>query len=135
MSGKQRARQLRKNSTDAERLLWSTLRAGRLDGFKFRRQHQVGHYFVDFICLERDLVVEVDGDHHVEQAAYDEGRERWLEGQNLRILRFSNREVLTQMRSVEQAIWQALTTLSPTLPQRGRGQEALPVDTQTGKGA
>ena len=133
MSGKQRARQLRKNSTDAERLLWNTLRAGRLGGFKFRRQHQVGRYFVDFICIEQELVVEVDGDHHVEQAAYDDDRERWLEGQNLRILRFSNREVLTQLRSVEQAIWQALTNLSPTLAQRGRGPEAA--NSQTGKGA
>ena len=133
MSGKQRARQLRKNATDAERLLWNTLRAGRLGGFKFRRQHQVGRYFVDFICIEQELVVEVDEDHHVEQAAYDDDRERWLEGQNLRILRFSNREVLTQLRSVEQAIWQALTNLSPTLAQRGRGPEAA--NSQTGKGA
>lgn len=134
MSGKQRARELRENSTDAERLLWHTLRAGRLGGFKFRRQHQVGRYLVDFICIERELVVEVDGDHHVERAAYDEDRERWLEGQNLRILRFSNREVLTQLRGVEQAIWQALT-LSPTLPQRGRGPESDQLHPQTGKGA
>jgi len=133
MAGKQRARELRKDQTEAERLLWNSLRAARLGGFKFRRQHPVGRYFVDFICLDRELVVEVDGDHHAEQATYDDERERWLEGQNLRILRFSNREVLTQLPDVEPAIWQALSTLSPTLPQKGRGPDAA--DPQTGKGA
>ncbi len=133
MGGKQRARRLRTSQTDAERLLWNSLRAARLGGFKFRRQHPLGHYFVDFICIEANLVIEVDGDHHAEQAAYDEERERWLEGQNLRILRFSNREVLTQLPDVQRAIWQALTTLSPTLPQRGRGPDSA--DPHTGKGA
>ena len=119
--GKERARALRKNSTDAERKLWNALRAGRLGGFKFRRQHQVGHYYVDFICLEQELVVEVDGNHHAEQVAYDEERDLWLEGQNLEVLRFSNQEVLTDIEHVEQVIWQTLTSLSPTLPQRGEG--------------
>lgn len=124
MGRTRRARELRQQQTDAERLLWGALRAGRLGGFKFRRQHPIGRYYVDFVCFEPRLVVEVDGDHHAEQAVSDRERELSLEGENFQILRFSNREVLTELVNVEQAIWLALTSLSPTLPQRGRGPES-----------
>jgi very-short-patch-repair endonuclease len=62
-----RARELRRNETDAERQLWQAVRAGQLDGAKFRRQVAIGPYFVDFVCFERRLIVEVDGGHHAEQ--------------------------------------------------------------------
>jgi very-short-patch-repair endonuclease len=125
MGRTRRARELRQQQTDAERLLWGGLRAGRLGGFKFRRQHPIGRYYVDFVCFEPRLVIEVDGDHHPEQAAYDREHELSLEGENFQILRFSNREVLTELVNVvEQAIWLALTSLSPALPQRGRGPES-----------
>ncbi|MEX2584675.1 MAG: DUF559 domain-containing protein, partial [Gemmatimonadota bacterium] len=100
-----RARELRQHQTDAERRLWGILRAGRLGGFKFRRQHPIGRYYADFVCFEPQLVVEVDVDHHTEQTASDLERELSLEGENLQILRFSNREVLTELVNVEQAIW------------------------------
>ena len=93
MGGKRRARRLRKDHADAERLLGNSLRAARLGGFKFRRPHPLGRNFVDFICLEQELLIEMDGDHHAEQAAYDDERGQWIEGQNLRILRFSNRQL------------------------------------------
>ncbi len=64
---RERARQLRKNPTDAERLLWRKLRFWQVDGLKFRRQQPLGRYIVDFICLEKRLVIEVDGGQHSEQ--------------------------------------------------------------------
>ncbi|MCA9846570.1 MAG: endonuclease domain-containing protein [Dehalococcoidia bacterium] len=121
--GRERARELRRNSTDAERKLWESLRAKRLGGYKFRRQYPVGQYIVDFVCIEQGLAVEIDGDQHAEQAGYDLERTLFLEGENLQVLRFSNREVLTELTNVEQAIWVALTSLSPTLPQWGREPE------------
>lgn len=64
---RERARELRRNSTDAERKLWACLRAKRLGGYKFRRQYPVGQYVVDFVCVDRGLVVEVDGDQHADR--------------------------------------------------------------------
>ena len=61
---KHRARSLRKNMTDVERLLWQLLRDRQLGGYKFRRQHPIGPFFVDFVCLEKELVIEVDGGQH-----------------------------------------------------------------------
>eukprot|EP01034_Spumella_vulgaris_P005208 gene5208-6649_t len=66
------ARSLRVNATDAERLLWSRLRRRQIAGFKFRRQHQVGLYSCDFACLDRMLVVEIDGSQHAENLEYDQ---------------------------------------------------------------
>ena len=66
-----RARELREKSTDAERLLWSRLRNRRLMGLKFKRQSPIGSYIVDFVCKERNLIVEIDGGHHQEQQASD----------------------------------------------------------------
>ena len=66
--------------SDAERKLWHSLRAKQIDGMRFRRQHPIGRYIVDFVCLERRLVVEVDGGQHTEddQIAHDARRDRWL---------------------------------------------------------
>jgi very-short-patch-repair endonuclease len=69
-----RARQLRRSPTDAERLLWQKLRLWQVDGFKFRRQQPVGQYIVDYVCLEKRLVIEVDGGQHAENASYDTQR-------------------------------------------------------------
>ena len=77
---RERARQLRKNLTDAERLLWRKLRFWQVDGLKFRRQQPLGRYIVDFICLEKKLIIEIDGEYHnvEEQKTFDEAREKWL---------------------------------------------------------
>ena len=76
----ERARALRKSMTDAERKLWRALRDKQLDGRRFRRQHPIGPYVVDFVCLERRLVIEVDGSQHgePEQTTFDQQRTEWL---------------------------------------------------------
>ncbi len=117
------AKHLRRNMTDAERLLWQHLRAHRLQGAKFKRQQPLGNYIVDFVCFETKLVVEVDGGQHLDNVQ-DEQRDAWLRGQGFEVLRFWNNEVLTQRDAVLERILQALPSpLSPTLSHKGRGSE------------
>jgi very-short-patch-repair endonuclease len=119
-----RARSLRTTPTDAEALLWHHLRDRRLGNHKFRRQRPIGPYFADFACIEARLIVELDGGQHVEAAAYDENRTRYIESQGYRVLRFWNHEVLTQTDAVRERILQALQEGSPhpnPLPQAGEG--------------
>ncbi len=113
MNTKAIARQLRRQSTDAERKLWSTLRNRQLAGYKFRRQVPMGNYIVDFVCFEKKLVVEVDGGQHQEQAEYDHVRTQWLQSAGFRVMRFWNNQVLTETDGVLQAI---LTTLAGDIP-------------------
>ena len=94
------ARELRKEQTPAERKLWSYLRLKQLSGYKFRRQHPAGSYIVDFYCPSCRLVVEIDGDSHVDQEEYDAERTAWLEEQGYRVIRFTNREVQYQVEVV-----------------------------------
>jgi very-short-patch-repair endonuclease len=104
-----RARELRKDLTPAEKKLWQYLRNDQLDGARFRRQHAVDTYIVDFFCAKSKLVIEVDGDSHAEQMEYDAAWTQWLNEQhNYRVLRFINREVLTNIESVLEAIRAAL---------------------------
>ena len=91
---------LRKNSTDAERLLWRHLRDRRLKGHKFRRQHVIGRYIVDFVCPIEKLIVEVDGGQHASRLAYDACRTRYLASQGYRVARFWNHDVLRDVDSV-----------------------------------
>ncbi len=116
-----KARCLRQTMTDAEQALWYHLRAGRFGGFKFRRQHPLPPYVVDFVCLAQLLVVELDGSQHSPQI--DEERNRFLERAGFRLLRFWNDDVLTQAEDVLARIWSALhdRTLSPTPLPRGEG--------------
>jgi len=88
------ARVLRKNMTGAEGVLWRRLRARRLRGFKFRRQFPIGPYFADFCCLEQRLIVEIDGDQHTDNTAYDNDRTAYLRSLGFRVLRFSNEATL-----------------------------------------
>lgn len=96
----ERAKALRQQMTDAERRLWQHLRAHRFMGLKFKRQKPLGHYIVDFICVEAGLVVELDGGQHAEQVAYDQRRDAWLLEQGLTVLRFWNHDVLQQTDAV-----------------------------------
>ncbi|MBK6394605.1 MAG: endonuclease domain-containing protein, partial [Betaproteobacteria bacterium] len=91
------ARNLRRTSTDAEQRLWHRLRGAQLHGCKFRRQHPIGPWFADFACIERRLVVELDGGQHVERAAYDCRRTEWLRLAGWRVARFWDNEVLKEM--------------------------------------
>ena len=103
-----RAQKLRAKPTDAETVLWVRLRRRQVLGYKFRRQQVLGPYIVDFVCLEKRLVVEVDGSQHQEQRTYDEARTRWLESQGYRVLRFWNNEVLLEIDRVVEMIAQHL---------------------------
>lgn len=98
---KEFARKNKQHPTEAERILWEYLRGKNL-WFKFNRQHIVGDYIVDFICLERALVIEVDGGYHseYEQMQRDECRTEHLENMGLRVIRFSNEEILTDIEGV-----------------------------------
>jgi len=102
-----RARELRQNMTPAKLLLWQHLRAGRLQGYHFRRQQIIDRFIVDFYCYKADLVVEVDGGVHLEQQAYDRERELFLRDIGLEVLRFANTEVEHNLEEVLQVILQA----------------------------
>jgi very-short-patch-repair endonuclease len=90
---KDHVRELRKNSTDAEKHLWHFLRAKRLKGYKFRRQHLLHPFVVDFVCLAKKLIVELDGGQHANQGHYDEKRTSILQSQGYTVLRFWNDDV------------------------------------------
>ncbi|WP_445487448.1 endonuclease domain-containing protein [Rhodopseudomonas sp. RCAM05734] len=125
------AKSLRANMTDAERRLWYRLRAHRLEGIKFKRQVPIGKYVADFACMERKLLVEVDGSQHAERAS-DVERTKWLEDQGFRILRFWNNEVLNETNAVLEIILATVIAVSPSpgapggappSPRRGEGKE------------
>ena len=103
-----RAAELRRNLTPAESKLWAYLRAHRLEGIGFRRQHAVGPYIVDFCAPHQKLVIEVDGGQHLEQERYDSERSAYLAGRGYRVLRFFNHEVMNQIEEVIRAITDAL---------------------------
>ena len=109
MENTQRARALRKNQTDAERLLWKHLRSRQLNGYKFRRQFPIGNYIVDFVCLSLKLIIEVDGSQHMNNVNYDNSRTQYLENKNFRVLRFWNNDVLKQHFSVLDSLTLALS--------------------------
>lgn len=98
------ARNLRKNLTETERALWKYLRAKQLARLKFRRQHPIGHYIVDFVCLEKRISIEVDGGQHAINKNKDLERNRWLQRKGFEILRFWDNEVLTNTEGVLEVI-------------------------------
>jgi adenine-specific DNA-methyltransferase len=119
-----KARTLRKRPTDAESALWRQLRLRQIDGYKFRRQHPIGPYIVDFVCLEKKVIVEVDGGQHTVQVQKDSERTAWLERSGYRVVRFWGHEVLTELESVKEAIRRSLTPHLNPPPQGGREIEA-----------
>jgi very-short-patch-repair endonuclease len=118
-----RARELRSNPTDAERTLWGHLRLRQIHGCKFRRQRPVGPYIVDFVCLEKRVVIEVDGGQHNKQKAYDDKRSAWLRSEGFSVLRFWDHEVLTQIDNVKELIWHALSAAPSSILPRNGGEE------------
>jgi len=101
----EQAIRMRRAPTMAEELLWQRLRAGKVEGLKFRRQHAVGKFIVDFYCVTAGLVVEVDGPIHEHQRHRDAERQTYLEAIGLTVLRFSNDEVISNVEEVVAAIW------------------------------
>lgn len=121
------ARKLRKNMTDAEQLLWRHFRDRQLGGYKFRRQHPIGTFVVDFVCLEKKLVIEVDGGQHAKQLESDVRRSDYLKEKGYRVLRFWNNEVLQKSESVLSVILSSLNEEPPhpgPLPQK-RGEREI----------
>jgi len=114
---RQRARELRHPQTRAEAILWRHLRDRRLKGLKFRRQHPIGRFIVDFCCPEHQLVVEIEGDTHAAQTEYDAARTEWLEMQGYRVIRFTNQEVYRQLPAILEAIWVACGQQTPGTPE------------------
>ena len=100
---KQRAIELRKESTPAERKLWSYLRNDQ-QGVTFRRQHAIGHYITDFCAPRKKLIIELDGSQHLEQAEHDEERTAHLQSQGYKVIRFWNNDVMNNMDGVMQVI-------------------------------
>ena len=101
---KLRARDLRKNCPPAERRLWQKLRGGQLLGYKFQRQKPVGNYIVDFYCYQLKLVIEIDGFSHDFKMDYDQKRQEFLEKLGLKVLKFSDKQVLKEVDGVIQII-------------------------------
>lgn len=113
-----RARELRNNATDAERLLWQRLRDRQMRGYRFRRQQPIGDYIVDFVCEAIRLVVEVDGGQHSERAVYDEQRSRALEGLGYQVIRFWNNEVLLEQNAVLDRLFRTVVQREQELMRR-----------------
>ena len=107
----QRRKELRNKSTSEEILLWLRLKNSQI-GFKFRRQHSIGGYIVDFYCPAKKLVVEVDGPQHLkkENIEYDKIRSGYFEGLNIKVLRFTNEEIATGTEAVVRKIKEALNS-------------------------
>jgi adenine-specific DNA-methyltransferase len=109
------ARQMRHEPTEAEDHLWQALRRKSLDGWKFRRQHTIERFIVDFYCPEARLVIEVDGEIHQYTIAEDAARTELLEMLGMRVLRFSNGDVLNGLESVKMTIRETLAVFSDSV--------------------
>ena len=119
---REKARYLRKNQTNAEKVLWRKIRYKQIEGYQFRRQVVIGFCIVDFVCLEKKLVIELDGSPHLENIEYDKQRTEWLNSQGFRVIRFWDSEVINSIDSVKKAILENLLLPSPPV---GEGSPVL----------
>ena len=119
-----RARELRRPMTPQEARLWQHLRSKQLYGIKFRRQHLLDRFILDFFCYQHQLVIEVDGGHHAqpEQQDYDLARTEWLEGRGLKVIRFTNRDIDTNIEGVLQEIARHCGIEDPSSPIGGKSK-------------
>ncbi|MBC7623459.1 MAG: endonuclease domain-containing protein [Aeromicrobium sp.] len=106
----QRPRQLRHASTDVERIIWQQLRGRQIGNAKFRRQHAIGDYIVDFVSFDAMLIIELDGGQHQSQMQYDERRDQYLHGAGFQVVRLWNNDVLTNLDGVMETIFTAVAT-------------------------
>src|SRR5690349_3745912 len=126
------ARRLRRDMTEAEKVMWRMLRSRQLSGFKFRRQESIRRYIVDFVCFSHRLVIEIDGGQHALEVKRDEIRTRFLESEGFLVLRFWNNEVLENPEGVFERVNEVLRALppspsrrcapGPSLSHKGRGK-------------
>lgn len=119
------ARELRRTQTDAERVLWQRLRNRQLLGHKFRRQLPIGPYIVDFVCVERRLIIELDGGQHAEQRARDAQRSAWLQARGFRVLRFWNDQALKETNAVLEFVLRHLSENPSPQPSPLAGKREL----------
>lgn len=110
----ERARELRQPQTPAEQRLWAAIRDRRLEGYKFRRQHPIDRFIVDFFCHDCSLVLEVDGDSHATQAEYDQARTEWLNDRGYTVIRFTNQDIYKRFPAVLEAILEQCQRRSDT---------------------
>lgn len=103
---KKRRQELRNSATLAEKILWKRLKGKQFKGRKFRRQHSFGNYILDFYCPSEDLVIEVDGKDHntTDHSAYDQKRTKYLNQYEIKVIRFTNREVIEHVEYVLEKI-------------------------------
>lgn len=115
-SQKQKRQYLRNHAADAERILWSRLKGRQLLGYKFRRQHGIGVFIVDFYCPESKLVIEIDGATHWTEGEreYDRRRQEYIELYRIQLLRFTNSEVYNNLEGVLMVIAGALMKTATT---------------------
>jgi len=128
----ERQRKLRNNPTDAELRLWQRLRYRQIENCKFRRQHPFGNFILDFVCLERKIIIELDGSQHRQESAYDNKRSLLIEQAGFVVLRFWNNEVFENIEGVLKVILQTLRSRAatttptpsppPTPPLEGEGR-------------
>ena len=109
---------LRLSQPKAEQLLWKQLRHRQIGGYKFRRQQIIQGYIVDFVCLEKKLIIELDGGQHAQQVEYDAERTRRLEKDGFRVLRFWNNSVFIAIKEVLETIYNVLDSPSPAASRR-----------------
>lgn len=107
----QRARDLRTFMSPYERTLWTLLKNRQINGLKFRRQHPIDPYVVDFYCADARLVIELDGDSHQERRGYDAQRTAYLTDKGYRVIRFTNEQIKNACEDVVSAILKACTNL------------------------
>ena len=110
----ERARNLRRDMTEAEQRLWQMLRSRQTEGYRFRRQVPIGGFIADFVCHAARLIVEIDGGQHDPSSEAEASRTRFLEAEGYRVLRFWNNEVLDNPEGVRAAIADALHQGSPS---------------------
>jgi very-short-patch-repair endonuclease len=120
-AARDRARALRKSASVSERRLWESVRGGRL-GHRFRRQYPLGRYFLDFYCVEARLAVEVDGEQHAEQAAYDEARDAYLRALGVYVLRIPSIELFDELGGVQGRWLRRIAELCAARSEQGRSE-------------
>ena len=107
------ARSLRKNQTDAEKILWKNIRNRNFAGYKFKRQFPIGKYIVDFVCFAHKLAIEIDGGQHMDNLEKDLVRTKYIESHGFKVIRFWNNEVMENIESVLETILVEIKSISP----------------------
>jgi very-short-patch-repair endonuclease len=134
---KEKAKEMRNQPTEAEKMLWNVLSDKGIDNYKFRRQYIIGEYIVDFVCLEKRLIIEVDGSIHngLEQIEHDKQRTEWLESKGFKVIRYTNNQVLSDLFNIIESIQNHLSTISVAPPSGAAGAVFLTLRQQSSKTA